>query len=77
MVKITDYSTDFIKINQDNKYILFVEKIGTNVSGNNGNVILITSDNISRTYPFSEFKEPSEVTLDNLVVRIREYLDNV
>ena len=76
MIYISDYSTDLIKINKDNSNIFFLAKEGLIVSGVNGNLVLTTSLNTTYTYPFKDVESPSYPILDQLVVKVREYIDN-
>lgn len=77
MVEISDYNTTYIKVNNNNADIFFLAKDGLVVSGVGGNVVLVTSSNSSYTYFFSNIKSPSKTTLDELVVAVRVFIDNV
>lgn len=76
MVYITNYNTNLIKINKDNSDILFLEKEGLSVSGVGGNIIF-TNGGLSYTYSYSDVRLPVKNTLDELLVTVREYIDNV
>lgn len=77
MISITDYSTAYIKVNNNNSEIYFLAKSGLSVSGSNGNIIFLTSGNDSRTFKGVDITEPKLTTLDEQVVRFREFIDNV
>jgi hypothetical protein len=76
MVIITNYSDTYLKINKDESDIFFLAKDGLQVSARAGSIIL-TSSSTSYTYVFTDIKSPKLTTPDEMVVAIRQYIDNV
>lgn len=77
MVDITSYNTSYLKINKDNTEIFFLGKSGLSVAGVGGNIVLTTTDNNSYSYSLGEIGLPVNNALDDLVVAVRQYIDNV
>lgn len=76
MIIIENYSTTYIKINKDESDIFFLAKENLQVSARSGSIIL-TQGSSSYTYPFTDIKRPKLTTPDEIVVTIRQYIDNV
>lgn len=77
MIAISDYNATYIKVNNNNSDIFFLAKDGLTVKGSSGNVIFTTSTNETTTIKSTNITEPKLTTLEEYVVRFKEFIDNV